>query len=118
MFFHVILTDECNLWCRYCRGNESEAFLPADEDCNLDLNLPLELAYDLSDLYSFLSRDPSPCITFYGGEPLIRSDLMREIMDHAPVSRFMVQTNGLLLGTVGQDYLNRLETILVSVDGP
>ncbi len=117
MFFHVILTDECNLRCRYCRGKESEAFLPADEDCNLDLNLPLELAYDLSDLYSFLSKDPSPCITFYGGEPLIRSDLMREIMDHAPVSRFMVQTNGLLLGTVGQEYLNRLETILVSVDG-
>ena len=34
--------------CRYCRGNESEAFLPADKDCNIDLNLPFELAYDLS----------------------------------------------------------------------
>ncbi|MCU0629087.1 MAG: TIGR04084 family radical SAM/SPASM domain-containing protein [Methanoregulaceae archaeon] len=118
MFFHVILTDECNLSCRYCRGNVSDAFLPVDDNCTLDMNIPLELAYDLSDLYSFLSNDPSPCITFYGGEPLIRADLVREIMDHAPVSRFMVQTNGLLLDAVGQEYLNRMETILVSVDGP
>jgi len=118
MFFHIILTDECNLCCRYCRGNESDAFLPSDEDCSLDLNLPPELAYDLSDLYSFLSRDPSACITFYGGEPLMRADLVKEIMDHAPASRFMIQTNGLLLGSLGQQYLNRLETILVSVDGP
>jgi putative peptide-modifying radical SAM enzyme len=117
MFFHLILTDECNLSCRYCRGNESGAFLPADKDCRLDLNLPPELAYDLSDLSAFLLRDPSPCITFYGGEPLIRADRMREIMDHAPHSRFMVQTNGLLLGTVGQEYLNRMETLLVSLDG-
>ncbi len=104
MFFHVILTDECNLSCRYCRGNESDAFLPVDKDCKIDLNLPSELAYDLSDLSAFLLQDPSPCITFYGGEPLIRADLVREIMDHAPHSRFMVQTNGLLLGTVGQEY--------------
>ena len=37
---------------------------------------------------------------------------MREIMDHAPVSRFMIHTNGLLLGTVGQEYLNRMEPFL------
>ena len=118
MFYHLILTDKCNLCCRYCRGNESEVFLPIEGDSGIDLDLPLELAYDLTDLYSFLERDPSPCITFYGGEPLIRADLIREIMDDAPhVSRFMIQTNGLLLDTVGQEYLNRMETILVSIDG-
>ncbi|MDD1710213.1 MAG: TIGR04084 family radical SAM/SPASM domain-containing protein [Methanoregulaceae archaeon] len=118
MFFHIILTDECNLCCRYCRGNEPGVFLPLDEDCGIDMNLPVELAYDLTDLYSFLARDPTPCITFYGGEPLIRADLIREIMDGAPAaSRFMVQTNGLLLDAVDQEYLNRMETILVSIDG-
>ena len=118
MFFHLILTDECNLWCRYCRGRAFDALPVAGRACEIDENLPSELSYDLQDLYSFLAQDPAACITFYGGEPLIRSDLVREIMDGAPVSRFMVQTNGLLLGSVGRDYLNRMETIFVSLDGP
>ncbi|MDD1705481.1 MAG: TIGR04084 family radical SAM/SPASM domain-containing protein [Methanoregulaceae archaeon] len=118
MFYHIILTDECNLCCRYCRGTVFDTISQSDGNCRIDLSLPVELSYDLGELYTFLSKDPSPCITFYGGEPLIRADLVREIMDHAPNSRFMVQTNGLLLDTVGAEYLNRMETILVSVDGP
>jgi uncharacterized protein len=118
MFFHLILTDECNLWCRYCRGRAFDSLPGVGGACAIDASLPSELSYDLGELYSFLAQDPSACITFYGGEPLIRADLVREIMDHAPVSRFMVQTNGLLLDSVGQDYLNRMETILVSLDGP
>ena len=79
--------------------------------------MPVELDYDLSDLYAFLSRDHDPVVTFYGGEPLLRTDLVREIMDGAPVQRFMIQTNGLLLDHLAPEYVNRFSTILVSIDG-
>jgi len=40
-----------------------------------------------------------------------------EIMDGAPVERFMIQTNGVLLSRLPARYRNRFETILVSLDG-
>ncbi|MDD1652459.1 MAG: 4Fe-4S cluster-binding domain-containing protein, partial [Methanomicrobiales archaeon] len=119
MHYHLLLTDHCNLCCTYCRG---KAFLPDEaadgSDLNLDWTLPAEFQADLGRLYAFLARDPSPVLTFYGGEPLLRTDLIREIMDHAPVERFLIQTNGLLLSRVDPDLLLRFSTILVSVDGP
>jgi uncharacterized protein len=118
MFFHVILTDDCNLCCRYCRGREFDALIPRDSFHAIDSSLPAELSYDLKDLYSFLKRDPGACVTFYGGEPLMRMDLIRTIMDKMRGTRFMIQTNGLLLNELGRDYINRMETILVSIDGP
>ncbi len=118
MFFHVILTDDCNLCCRYCRGKAFESLFSGEDGTDIDTSLPAELSYDLAKLYSFLRKDFRACITFYGGEPLVRADLVREIMDHAPVRRFMIQTNGLLLDELGSGYVNRMETILVSIDGP
>jgi uncharacterized protein len=118
MFFHVILTDDCNLCCRYCRGKEFEGLIPGVDPLTIDISLPSEISYNLEALFSFLKKDPAACITFYGGEPLLRIDLIREIMNNAPVSRYMIQTNGLLLDELGSTYVNRLETVLVSIDGP
>jgi uncharacterized protein len=118
MFYHLILTDECNLCCSYCRGKAFEALAGSETDVAIDESLPPDFSCDLEDLYRFLECDPDPCITFYGGEPLMRIDLIRTIMDTAPVQRFMIQTNGILLDRLGSDYVNRMETILVSLDGP
>lgn len=114
----MIVTDDCNLCCSYCRA---KAFDEEAGECGtqveIDEELPVDLAYDLSDLYTFLARDPDPVVTFYGGEPLLRSEIIQTIMDHAPVQRFMVQTNGVLLDRFGEEYVNRFATILVSLDG-
>jgi putative peptide-modifying radical SAM enzyme len=118
MFFHVILTDDCNLCCRYCRGKEFDLLPPGDGLPAIDLSMPSELCYRLEDLYSFLKKDPGSCLIFYGGEPLVRIDMVRKIMDGAPVNRFLIQTNGLLLDELENEYLDRLEAILVSIDGP
>jgi len=82
-----------------------------DETISENLNFPL------ADLYAFLEKDPDPVLTFIGGEPLFRSDTVMEIMDHAPVKRFMLQTNGTLLAKLPKEYTNRFETILISIDG-
>lgn len=118
MFYHLILTDECNLCCTYCRGKAFEALAGGETEVPIDESLPPDFSCDLEDLCRFLGQDEDPCITFYGGEPLMRMDLIRTIMDSAPVRRFMIQTNGTLLDRLGSDYINRMETVLVSLDGP
>jgi putative peptide-modifying radical SAM enzyme len=56
-------------------------------------------------------------VTFYGGEPLLNTDALRQIMDRVPAKQFMIQTNGQLLNQLEPEYVNRFHTILVSVDG-
>jgi putative peptide-modifying radical SAM enzyme len=83
----------------------------------IDETICENLAFPLTELYAFLARDQHAVLTFIGGEPLIRSDLVMEIMDDAPVKRFMLQTNGTLLSKLPKEYTNRFETILISIDG-
>jgi len=121
VYFHLILTDECNLCCSYCRGKEFGE-IQKDEDpiipqIEIDPELPPDLNYDLSLLYNFLKKDPSATLTFYGGEPLMRADLINTIVHDAPVQRFMIQTNGTLLNRLSPGTMNRFSTVLVSIDG-
>jgi uncharacterized protein len=119
VYFHLILTDNCNLCCSYCRA---KAFQELEESKGehaliIDEKLPVELNFDLSELYDFLKKDPSPTLTFYGGEPLLRADLIERIVREAPVRRFMMQTNGILLDRLPPEIVNRFVTLLVSLDG-
>lgn len=80
MFFHVILTTECNLQCLYCFGeaiDDADADFP---DFEVDYSLPKKISYDVNLLDSFCRRDPDCVLIFYGGEPLLRVDEIRQIM--------------------------------------
>ncbi|MFH1323497.1 MAG: TIGR04084 family radical SAM/SPASM domain-containing protein, partial [Methanobacteriota archaeon] len=103
MHYHIILTKECNLNCSYCEGGSDTP--------------PKELQYQISDLKSFLSKDEAPVVEFYGGEPLLRIETMKKIMDSMP-GRFVIQTNGLFLDKLEPHYLKKFHSILVSIDGP
>ena len=117
LFFHLFLTDSCNLSCSYCRGKIFDTPDLERDNIHIDLNIPSEIQYSLEDLYSFFSRDPAAVVTFIGGEPTLRSDMICRIMQDLPDMRFMIQTNGLLLHRLPSDIVNRFETILVSLDG-
>jgi uncharacterized protein len=117
MFFHVILTTECNLQCRYCFGESFEDFDEDFTDFNVDYTLPKKTNYDPALLTKFCSKDPECVLTFYGGEPLVCIDEIKQIMDSAKPRHFMIQTNGLLLDKLEPEYVNRFHTILVSIDG-
>ena len=117
MFFHVILTGECNSECRYCFG---EAMEDTDDDFSgfeVDYSLPRKMSYDVGLLDRFCKQDSECVLTFYGGEPLLCMDEIKQIMDTVKAKHFMIQTNGLLLDRLEPEYVNRFHTLLVSIDG-
>jgi len=118
MFFHVILTSDCNLQCKYCFGESLDDFDEEfGDDIEVDYDLPRNLNYDVALLDDFCRQDPDCVLTFYGGEPLMQMDKLRQIMDKVSPKHYMVQTNGLLLDKLESKYVNRFHTILVSIDG-
>ncbi len=117
MFFHVILTGECNSECRYCYGEAMQDTNESLPSFDIDYSLPRKVSYDIDTLAGFCSRDDECVLTFYGGEPLLCLDEIRNIMDKVKAKHFMIQTNGLLLDKLESDYINRFHTILVSIDG-
>jgi uncharacterized protein len=117
MFFHLILTSDCNSQCKYCFGEALDDFDDNFSIANVDYSLPNKIAYDINSLGRFCERDPNCILTFYGGEPLLRIKEIVQIMNGVNANAFMIQTNGLLLQELKPAFVNRLHTILVSIDG-
>jgi len=115
--YYVTLTTRCNLKCVYCYGKALEDFDSDFGDYEIDYSIPSEITYSIDELKKFLGRDPDVTLVFYGGEPLLRMDKMKAIMDEVPAKRYILQTNGILLDKLEQEYASRLHTILVSIDG-
>lgn len=117
MFFHVMLTTECNLQCRYCFGEAVDDFDGDFSGLDVDYSLPKKASYNWHQLSEFCSKDADFVLTFYGGEPLICAKEIQQVMDRVKPKHFMIQTNGLLLDQLKSEYVNRFHTILVSIDG-
>jgi putative peptide-modifying radical SAM enzyme len=64
-----------------------------------------------------MEKDPEPVLIFYGGEPMLCIDKIKKIMDNVNARQFNIQTNALHLNKLEPEYLNRLTTIFVSIDG-
>jgi uncharacterized protein len=105
MQYHLILTERCNKQCTYCGGTRHIE------------GIPLDISYKIEDLITFLRNDPEPIIGFYGGEPLLAMEQMYEVMDKVPAKAFTLQTNATKLELIEEKYLNKLHSILVSIDG-
>jgi putative peptide-modifying radical SAM enzyme len=104
MLYIILSTGKCNANCDYCGGSFPEKVVP------------YEVMYEPEDLIRFISGDRNPILAFYGGEPLLNVDFIRSIMDNI-TAKFVIQTNGILMGKLGKDYWLRFDTILVSIDG-
>jgi putative peptide-modifying radical SAM enzyme len=117
MNFYVTLTTKCNLKCSYCYEKSCEDFGSDFHGLEIDYAIPSFITYGTDVLRNFLEQDNDPVIIFYGGEPLLRMNLLKETMDAVRNARFVIQTNGLMLDKLDRNYLNRLESIFVSLDG-
>ena len=117
MYFHIILTTHCNLQCKYCYGKSCDDIGTDFGNFEIDYSLPKEINYPIEWLKEFCEKDPECILTFYGGEPMLRVEKIRRIMDSVPAKHFLIQTNGLFLDKLEPEHINRLHTILVSIDG-
>jgi radical SAM protein with 4Fe4S-binding SPASM domain len=85
-----------------------------------DFDAPYISAVETAKVKAFLMKDPEPTLIFYGGEPLLQMERIKELIDalgDIPNIKFRMQTNGKLLDKFNIDYLKKIGKILVSIDG-
>ena len=122
----LILTENCNLRCRYCYEREGNY-------CKN--NMSNEIAFKsidfIADGYIKNGRKELPNITFFGGEPLLCPELIEDIVDYCeeryPDIKFIfsIITNGTIYNEKVEHALERLYhynpkrpfSIQLSIDG-
>jgi uncharacterized protein len=113
------ITENCNFRCTYCTA--SGRYI--NEGKHNDAHMPLPIALKSID-YFFDHANRDYCyISFYGGEPLLKKDLVYECMQYArrinPNVSFNLQTNGYLLDSHFFNILRKFDSIIsISLDGP
>ena len=105
MLYFIFTTGQCNLTCQYCGGSFPQKLVP------------WTVEYPIACLKRFISDDPQAILAFYGGEPLLNANFIREVMDQLPDVKFVIQTNGVLRENLESRYWSQFDAILLSVDG-
>ena len=115
------ITQQCNLRCSYCVYSGSYL-----NRTHSDKIMDLELAKKGVDFLIDHSLDSKRLnIGFYGGEPLLRYNIIKEIVEYAKTQiegkelHFSITTNGTLLNTDMVKYFAENNVgLTVSLDGP
>lgn len=115
------LTQKCNMACRYCIYGE----------CNSDFRefSGEGMSWDIAKLgidYAITHSSKKIAITFYGGEPLIEFDLLKQCVDYSLENKinkeitFSMTTNLTLITSEIACYLASIPnfSIVCSIDGP
>ncbi len=102
VLYIIIVTPVCNLKCRYCGGSLH--------------GMPEEISYDMNELANFIEKDKEAVVAFYGGEPLLKAEKVKKLIDILPAKKFVLQTNGFFIEKLG-DYIHKFDSILLSIDG-
>lgn len=120
--FMLSLTEHCNFRCEYCSYMD-ERYLDNEFIYN---DMSKEIAFKAIDLLIETSgEDPDTSLGFYGGEPLLKFDLIKSCVEYCKknypykIPHFFMITNGFLLNDEICDFLieNNI-SINVSFDGP
>lgn len=115
MHYHIILTERCNLQCKYCYEKSMQEFENGlEKKWDYDQETPVDSQVTIEKLKKFLK--PTDTLIFYGGEPLVMIDKIKEIMDNVKC-RFQIQSNGILLNQLPTEYLLKIDKMLISIDG-
>ena len=113
----LILTTGCNLACKYC-------FEKNCKSQNSMENTTAKSAIDL--LFDYSANESNLTILFFGGEPTLKFDLIKEITEYAEklaVTRkktieFDMTSNGVLLNEEMTDFFSSHKIkVLLSIDG-
>ena len=119
MFLELVLTEKCNLACKYCFEHASKI---SENDMSLKI---LHESILMGIRQCNIQHDNSLSISFFGGEPLLRFDLIQEAisytLQHLPEhihSFFSISTNATLLSEEIVSFLIKHNCrIQFSIDG-
>jgi len=124
MLRHVVitLTEDCNFRCKYC-GYHNNRFTNSSSLKSID-EITLRKALDFISDHSSDAYDT--LISFYGGEPLLKFDLIKFAIEYLEKKNclghkynYRLTTNGSLLESNVVDYLVSKDiTCTISLDGP
>lgn len=114
------IAHDCNLKCKYCFAEEGEYHgkrsLMSKETGEKAIDFLIENSGKRRNLE----------VDFFGGEPLINFDVVKEIVNYARGKekeynknfRFTITTNGILLDDKIQTYINEnMHNVVLSIDG-
>lgn len=105
----LLTTLTCNLKCTYCSLGVGDM-----------VGSQGKVSYSSQALNAFIQKHLAMhevYVTFYGGEPTLNIDFIKEIMGQYPIFRFQLQTNGTLLDSLPDNVISNLSNILLSIDG-
>ncbi len=120
------VTQRCNMRCAYCTFSGGYAFHRTHSGADMDWPTA-KAAVDLLAARDLAFDGPFVSLGFHGGEPLLRFDLIRQVIEYATSKPsltalnlcFSMTTNGTLLHDDVIRYLAKSEvTLLISLDGP
>ncbi|MEA3414243.1 MAG: TIGR04084 family radical SAM/SPASM domain-containing protein [Nanoarchaeota archaeon] len=115
MHYHIILTERCNLKCKYCYEKSMNEFENGlEKKWKYDDNIPIDSEVPIKKLKKFLKSEDT--LIFYGGEPLMKIDKIKQIIDNINCE-FCIQSNGIFLNQLPFEYLQKIKKILLSIDG-
>lgn len=121
------LTKKCNLNCTYCVYNDM--YESSEENIGCEMNLAtakavLDYFFALFNGGNSISEHKTINIGFYGGEPLLRFDLISDIVNYVEKLKndrltiaYNITTNGLLLDKYVDFLAFHNFNILISLDG-
>lgn len=115
------LTQKCNLRCKYCIYNE---YNPAYRNFE-SIDMEWDIAKKAID-YTCAHSGKKVAVTFYGGEPLVKYDLMKKCIEYSQSIMsdrdlsFSFSTNLTLMTRNIAKYIASIEScsVLCSLDGP
>lgn len=116
------VTEKCNLRCRYCTYEDE--FKINRNHGHKDMSL--EVAYSALDYLATHGDKEEVYISFYGGEPLLRIDFIKNCVDYvinkidAKKINFNLTTNLTLMTQEVAEYFNSIPNFIImgSLDGP
>lgn len=116
------VTRNCNFNCRYCLYNNTHNFERQHEAANMTWSVAQK---SIEYLYSHSCDSKSIGISFYGGEPLMNFELIKQIVDYcrklfySKRISFRMTTNASLFTDEIINYvINNEFNIAISFDGP
>lgn len=121
----LVLTGKCNMrceYCVYCEKYPKEIGYSDDDMCFETAQRGVDLFFELHKEKVAHGYQKPPMINFYGGEPLLKFDIIRQVVQYAeqidPSSRFYITTNGLLLNEEVADFISQHRfSVTFSLDG-